>query len=79
MKTRRRSCRIAIRQATRKVLSPISETMIIVNARKREWRGEMTVGSRSGVDEDGVVVVEDSSERIEASFGEEGFLGCGMS
>ena len=79
VKTRRRSCRIAIRQATRKVLSPISEKRIMVKARKREWRGEITAGSWSGVDDEGVVVEEVLSERIEESLGEDGFSGCGMS
>ena len=30
---------IAIKAATRKVLSPISEKMIMVKARRKEWRG----------------------------------------
>ena len=40
-----RSWRIAIRAATRKVLSPISENMIMVKDSTREWTGEMTAGS----------------------------------
>lgn len=38
-KTRRGECFIAMRHATRKVLSPISEKMIIVKARKNECKG----------------------------------------
>jgi hypothetical protein len=55
-KTRRRGCRIAMRAATRKVLSPISEKMIIVKDRIKEWNGWMTplLTSSSGVIEVGV-------------------------
>lgn len=38
-KTSSRGCRIAIRAATKKVLSPISENMIMVNERMKEWKG----------------------------------------
>lgn len=38
-KTTRRSWRIAIRAATRKVLSPISEKRIMVIDRTKEWKG----------------------------------------
>ena len=38
-KTRRRGCFIAIRAAIRKVLSPISEKIIMVRDRMKEWRG----------------------------------------
>ena len=41
-KTRRRGCRIAMRAATRKVLSPISEKMIMVKERMKEWKGWIT-------------------------------------
>lgn len=37
--TRRRGCFMAMRAAIRKVLSPISENMIIVKERRKEWRG----------------------------------------
>ena len=38
-KTTRRGCFMAIRAAMRKVLSPISENMIIERERRKEWRG----------------------------------------
>lgn len=38
-KTRRRGCFIAIRAAIKKVLSPISENIIIVRDRRKECRG----------------------------------------
>ncbi len=38
-KTTRRGCFMAIRAAMRKVLSPISEKMIIDKDRRKEWRG----------------------------------------
>ena len=40
-KTRRGGCFMAIRQATRKVLSPISEKRIMVRERMKEWKGWM--------------------------------------
>jgi hypothetical protein len=51
-KTRRRGCRIAMRAATRKVLSPISEKMIMVKESMKEWKGWMTPlgSSLSGVE-----------------------------
>jgi hypothetical protein len=77
-KTRRRGCRIAMRAATRNVLSPISEKMIIVKDRINEWNGWITPPASS------------SNERVVGVFGLElvssGFLsaresgtGCGMS
>ena len=39
--TRTRGCFIAMRAAMRKVLSPISEKMIMVRESKKEWRGCM--------------------------------------
>jgi len=39
LKTRRRSCFIAMRAAIKKVLSPISEKRIMVRERRKEWRG----------------------------------------
>lgn len=41
-KTRSRGWRIAIRAATRKVLSPISENIIIVKESTKEWKGWIT-------------------------------------
>ena len=38
-KTTSLGCFIAIKAATRKVLSPISENMIIVKDKTNEWRG----------------------------------------
>ena len=38
-KTTSRGCFIAISAAIKKVLSPISEKMIIVNERIKAWRG----------------------------------------
>ena len=39
VKTTRRGCFIAMRAAIKKVLSPISEKIIIVRERRKEWRG----------------------------------------
>jgi hypothetical protein len=51
-KTRRRGCRMAMSAATRNVLSPISEKMIMVKERMKEWNGWMTPlgSSTSGVE-----------------------------
>lgn len=38
-KTRKRGCFIAMRAAMRKVLSPISEKMIMMKERRKEWKG----------------------------------------
>ena len=48
-KTSSGECFMAMRAATRKVLSPISEKMIMVKARTKEWRGCISVaGTDSG-------------------------------
>lgn len=52
-KTRKRGCFMAMRAAIRKVLSPISENMIIVKERRKEWRGcirEPGVAASNGSD-----------------------------
>lgn len=75
VKTSSRSWRMAIRHATKNVLSPISEKSIIVKARKSECIGEMTAGSCSEMGEEGSVMDEDLSGMMVVSFGEEGFSG----
>lgn len=52
-KTTRRGCRIAIRAATRNVLSPISEKIIMVNDRISECNGEIISLASSGSDTEG--------------------------
>ena len=78
MKTTILSWRIAIRAATRKVLSPISENMIIVKDRKSECMGEMNAGSWDG--SRGLLgAVLGLSGMMVSSLGEDGFSGMGMS
>ena len=66
---------MAISAATRNVLSPISEKMIIVNESIKECMGEMTAGSCSS----GFLGVVGFSEESMSSFGEDGFSGWGIS
>ena len=47
-KTRRRGCFIAIKAAMRKVLSPISENMIIVRESTKEWSGWIKAAGDGG-------------------------------
>jgi hypothetical protein len=77
-KTSSRGCRIAIKAATRKVLSPISENMIIVKESMNEWNGWITPpASSSGRFEAGVFGFEMVSN---GSLSEsESGLGCGIS
>ena len=79
MKTTMRSWRMAMRAATRKVLSPISLKRIMVKERTREWMGEMTAGSWSSTGVDGLVLVDEESGIKVVSLGEDGFSGYGMS
>jgi hypothetical protein len=75
--TSSRGCRMAIRAATRNVLSPISEKMIMVNESINEWNGCMTPPASSpgrfeaGVFDFGVVVNGFLSDSASG-------LGCGM-
>ncbi len=53
VKTNIRGCFMAMRAAIRKVLSPISENIIIVKESRNEWRGWMRdsgVEARSGIE-----------------------------
>ena len=71
-KTSSRGCRMAMRAATRNVLSPISENIIMVKARIKEWKGCTTPASASppGVKE-GVLDDEEVSKGslLETEFG----------
>lgn len=55
--TTRREWRIAMRAAMRKVLSPISEKMIIVKERINEWNG-WRIESSGGGAEAGTLIVD---------------------
>jgi hypothetical protein len=76
VKTTVRGCRIAMSAATKKVLSPISENIIMVKDRTNEWKGCMTpagsLSSKSGTVCGGVV----SSG---SSLTEDGGTGWGIS
>lgn len=77
-KTSSRGCRMAIKAATRKVLSPISEKMIMVKERMKEWKGCITPpASSSGRFEAGVCgfVMVSRGSLLESESG----LGCGIS
>jgi len=75
-KTSNRGCRIAISAATRNVLSPISEKIIMVKESMNEWKGCMTPPASSpGRFEAGVFgfVVVSSGSLSDSESG----LGCG--
>lgn len=76
-KTIHLSWRIAISAAIRKVLSPISENIIMVKARKRECSGWMTALSSSGACVFGAGFSESGMKVL--SLGDEGFSGSGIS
>jgi len=79
-KTTVRGWRIAINAATKNVLSPISENMIMVMDSMKEWKGRMTPDSSSS---------SEKSSKSEcfvgglmsrgSSLGTEGGTGCGIS
>jgi hypothetical protein len=75
VKTTVRGCRMAMSAATKKVLSPISENIIMVKDRTNEWNGCITpLGSSS---ESGIVFGGDVSSG--SSLSEEGGTGWGIS
>ena len=71
VKTTTLGWRMAMSAATRKVLSPISEKMIIVKESTRECMGEMTAGSCSST----LLGICRLSEERMLSLGEDGFSG----
>lgn len=77
-KTRIRGCRIAISAATRKVLSPISEKMIMVRESTKEWNGWITPPA-SGSSDVGLPVPVLGVVSSGLVFSDEGGIGCGIS
>lgn len=76
VKTTVRGCRMAMRAATKKVLSPISENIIMVKDSINEWKGWITpLGSPSS--ESGMVLGGDVSNG--SSLRDDGGTGWGIS
>ena len=75
-KTMSGGCFMAMSAATRKVLSPISENIIMVNAKKKECRGCMRV---VGSDFDVPVVNDGNLTSSGSSFNKFVGIGCGIS
>lgn len=82
VKTTRRGCFIAMRAAMRKVLSPISEKIIIVRERKKEWRGwirEAGAEARRGIEGVKGARMARGSECVDVPAGRGWGRSCGLS